>query len=130
MPSDSGYKTVLQSLFYGASGYNPAMNKFYKSILAYSISNEAKFRMEVINHFNQFGIDSTKQAFKVSKATIYRWKNVFKQSSGRLSSLIPKSRKPKKIRQMTTDPRLLEMIIELRKLHPRIGKRKIKPLIR
>lgn len=126
---DTGQQTVLRSLFSRMPGYNPSMSKHYQSILAYSISDEAKFRLEVINHFNQFGLDSTKQAFKVSKATVYRWKNVFKQSSGILSSLIPKSRRPKKIRQMTTDSRLLEMIIELRKLHPRIGKRKIKPLL-
>lgn len=80
MSSDSGYNTVIKSLFNGVPGYNPAMSKIYKSILAYSISDEAKFRMEVIDHFNKFGIDSTKQAFKVSKATVYRWKKIFKQS--------------------------------------------------
>lgn len=65
--SDSGHQTVLKKLFWQVKGYNPAMTKIYKSILAYSISDEAKFRLEVINHFNQFGLASTKQAFKVSK---------------------------------------------------------------
>jgi len=127
--SDSGHQTILKSLFWQVKGYNPAMTKIYKSILAYSISNEAKFRMEVIDHFNKFGLASTKQAFKIGKTTIYRWKNIFKQSENRLSSLIPKSRRPKRVRQMTTDIRLLEMIKDLRKLHPRIGKRKIKPIL-
>jgi hypothetical protein len=129
MSVDAGYKLRTQSLFWKVKGYNPAMSKIYKSILAYSISDEAKFRMEVIDHFNKFGLASTKQAFKIGKSTIYRWKNMFKKSKGILSSLIPKSRRPKKIRQMTTDIKLLEMIVELRKLHPRIGKRKIKPIL-
>ena len=126
--SDSGHQTVLKSLFWQVKGYNPAMSKIYKSILAYSISDEAKFRLEVIDHFNQFGLASTKQAFKVSKTTIYRWLTIFKQSKGKLSVLISKSRRPKRIRQMMTNPKLLDMIVELRKLHPGIGKRKIKPI--
>lgn len=50
-----------RNLYWGIKGYNHSMSKIYKSILAYSISGEAKFRMEVINHFNKFGLDSTKQ---------------------------------------------------------------------
>lgn len=60
---------------------------------------------------------------------MHNFKLYLTQSQGILSFLIPKSRKPKRMRQMNTDARLLEMISELRKLHPRIGKRKIKPLL-
>ena len=125
--SDSGHQTVLKKLFWQVKGYNPAMTKIYKSILAYSISDEAKFRIEVINHFNQFGLASTKQAFKVSKATIYRWFNIFKQSENRLSSLIPKKKTPINKRQMNIDLRIIEFIKQQRELHYRLGKRKIKP---
>ena len=125
--SDSGHQTILKSLFWQVKGYNPAMSKIYKSILAYSISDEAKFRLEVIDHFNQFGLLSTKQAFKVSKATIYRWINVFKQSENRLSSLIPKKKTPIHKRQMNIDLRIIEFIKQQRESHYRLGKRKIKP---
>lgn len=118
-----------KSLYWGIKGYNPTMSKIYKSILAYSISDEAKFRMEVINHFNKFGLDSTKQAFKLSKATIYRWKQCLRINHNQQSGLIPKSRKPNNVRQMMTDLRLIEFISDLRKLHPRLGKRKIKVLL-
>jgi transposase InsO family protein len=111
------------------TGYNPAMSKHYQSILAYSISDEAKFKLEVINHFNQFGLASTKQAFKVSKATIYRWKSVFKKSDGKLSCLISRKRTPINQRQMKTDLRIFEFIKNLRQLHSGIGKDKIKPLL-
>jgi transposase len=125
--SDSGHQTILKTLFYGVKGYNPAMSKHYQSILAYSISDEAKFRLEVIDHFNQFGLSSTKQAFKVSRASVYRWKKQFNDSNGKLNSLIPKSRIPKRKRIMQIDIRILEFIKQQRKLHYRLGKRKIKP---
>jgi len=98
-------------------------------MLAYSISNQAKFRMDVLKHFDIYGLASTKQAFKVSKATVYRWRRVFKQTEGKLSSLVPNSTRPKTVRQMTTDLRILEFIKRLRQLHYRIGKDKIKPLL-
>ncbi len=127
--SDSGHQTVLHSLFWQVKGYNPAMSKIYKSILSFSFSDEAKFRLEVINHFNQFGLESTQGAYKVSRASIYRWQRELKNNRGSLKSLIPKSRRPKKIRQMNTDIRLIDMIRDLRQLHYRIGKRKIKPIL-
>ena len=118
-----------RSVFYGIKGYTPAMTKIYKSILSFSISDEAKFRLEVINHFDKFGLESTQQAFKVSRASIYRWQKQFKDNQGSLKSLIPKSRRPKRLRQMNIDIKLLEFIKSIRQLHPGIGKSKIKPLL-
>lgn len=118
-----------RNIFYGVKGYNPRMSQIYKSILAYSISNEAKFRIEVLNHFNKFGLDSTVNAYKLHKSTIYRWKKRLKQAEGQSSCLIPKSRRPNNLRQMKTDIRLVEMIRDLRHLHYRIGKRKIKRIL-
>jgi len=126
--SGKGIKKA-KSIFYGVKGYNPAMSKIYKSILAYSISDEARFRIEILDHFNKFGLESTINAYKLNRSTIYRWKQRLKQSNGRVSELIPKSRKPKNLRQMKTDVRLIEMIKDLRQLHYRIGKRKIKPIL-
>ena len=118
-----------KSIFYGIKGYNASMGKIYKSILAYSISDEAKFRHQVIEHFHQFGLDSTMQAFKVSRASIYRWQKQFIDSQGQLKSLVSKSRAPKRRRSMTTDIRILEFIKSLRLAHYRVGKDKIKPLL-
>ncbi len=121
------YQSPVKSLDLKMTGYNPAMSKYYQSILAYSISNEAKFRLEVINHFNQFGLASTQPAFKVSKTTIYRWIGIFKKSKSKLSSLIPRKKTPTHKRQMKTDLRIFEFIKNLRQLHSGIGKDKIKP---
>lgn len=118
-----------RSIFGSVRGYNASMSKTFKSILAYKISDEAQFRLEVINHFKTYGPRSTKDAFKVSRATIYRWTKQFNQSQGRLQSLIPQSRSPLRRRKMETDLRILEFIKSTRQLHPRIGKDKIKPLL-
>ncbi len=127
MATDSGYKTSVISIFYGVRGYNPKMTKHYSSILSYSISDQARFRLEVITHFDKFGLDSTKQAFKLSKATVYRWRNSFKKSKGILSSLVPKRKTPITKRQMQTNPIVLKFIKDQRQQHSRLGKRKIKP---
>lgn len=118
-----------RSIFGIIPGYTSAMSKTFKSILAYSISDEAKFRMEVINHFKTYGLESTKGAFKVSRASIFRWKKEFRESKGMLKSLISKSRVPRHKRQMKTDVRILEFIKNIRSLHYKIGKDKIKPFL-
>ena len=52
-----------------------------------------------------------------------------KDSGGNLSSLIPKSRAPKRKRRMEVPAGVIEFISNLRKEHPRLGKEKIKPLL-
>lgn len=105
------------------------MSKTFKSILAYSISDEARFRKGVVDHFCQFGLESTKQAFQVSRASVYRWQKQFNDSQGRLESLVSKSRAPIKKRKMETNVQVLEFIRSIRQLHSKIGKDKIKPLL-
>lgn len=118
-----------RSIFSSVRGYNASMSKTFKSILAYKISDEAQFRNEVINHFIRFSLDSTKQAFKVSRASVYRWRKQFNDSGGKLQSLVPKSTTPRRKRTMLTDIKILEFIKSIRQMHPRIGKDKIKPLL-
>ena len=48
-----------------------------------------------------------------------------KESGGRLDSLIPKSRRPMKIRTMKVNSEIVTFIRDIREEHPRIGKEKI-----
>jgi transposase InsO family protein len=52
-----------------------------------------------------------------------------KDSQGKIDSLVPKSKRPKKVRQMKVSPEIISFIRDLREEHPRIGKDKIKPLL-
>jgi len=54
---------------------------------------------------------------------------MLKQSNGKLNSLIPKSRRPKRLRKMMIDHEIVSFIRSIREEHPRIGKEKIKPLL-
>ena len=127
--SKIGEPTVLHHLFYGVAGYNPAMSKTYKSILSFSLSDQAKFRSEVIKHFKKHGLKSTQSAFKLSRATIYRWRQRLTVSGGQLKSLIPQSTRPKQVRSMETDNRVIDFIRQQRLLHYRLGKSKLKVLL-
>ncbi|QLG69885.1 MAG: Mobile element protein [Candidatus Woesebacteria bacterium] len=60
---------------------------------------------------------------------MYRWRKRLKQSGGKLSSLIPLSKAPKRKRQMMVNPKIVDYIAFLRENHPCLGKRKIKPLL-
>jgi len=105
------------------------MRNTYKNILNFFNNNEAQFRLEVIKFFEEFGLKPTQKAFGVSKATLYRWRKRLSQSGGKLTSLIPLSKAPKRKRQMMVNPKIVDYIAFLREKHPRLGKRKIKPLL-
>ncbi len=105
------------------------MKKSTLSILNFSQSQVAQTRLKVIDFHNKYGAKATIDAYSVSKATIYRWKKRLKDAGGRLESLIPDSREPKRKRQMMTHPLIIKFIKDLRKQYPRLGKEKIKPLL-
>lgn len=99
------------------------------SLYQYDTTKVAQYRLEAIKFFEEFGLKATKKAFKVSKTTLYRWRKRLRDNQGRLSSLIPQSTRPKRVRRMMTDPKIVSFIKDLREEHPRLGKEKIKPLL-
>ena len=87
-----------------------------RSASAFSNSEEAQFRLKVIEFSDRYGIKVATDAFNISRATIYRWKKLLKDSNGKLSSLIPKSRRPKRLRKMMISPEIVLFIRKLREL--------------
>lgn len=110
-------------------GYTSWMKKV-TSTTAFADSDTAQYRLRVIEYYQQFGITATLAAFPVKRSTIFLWQKTLKDSGGRLSSLIPRSSRPKKTRRMQTHPLVLAEICRLRKVHYRLGKKKLYPLIR
>lgn len=125
-----GVPTMLHQYFFRVKGDDSFMKNY-----PYLFQSQPKddqvvsYRLEVLSFFKEFGLAATKKAFKVSKTTIYRWKKVLADNQGKIDSFIPKSTKPKHLRRMETDPRLVEYIRKLREKHFRLGKQKIKPLL-
>jgi len=103
--------------------------KTYQHINQFDQNEVARFRLEAIKFFDEFGLKPTLSFYKVSKATFYRWKKKLKDNQGRLNSLVPLSTRPNNLRVMNTDKRIIEFIKSLREKYPKIGKDKIKPLL-
>ena len=89
-------------------------------------SEHAKFKLHCLEHFYQFGWRSTCSAFGVGKSTLYEWKKTFEDSNKSLVSLIPKKTRPKRLRSMQIDYRLVEFISSFREQYGNIDRRKIK----
>jgi transposase InsO family protein len=124
----TGVPTKVFSPFAKIKGYRRFLMISY-SLYQYDTTKVAQYRLEAIKFFEEFGLKATKKAFKISKTTFYRWRKALKDNQGRLSSLIPCSTRPKRVRRMTTDARIVGFIKDLREKHPRLGKEKIKPLL-
>lgn len=100
-----------------------------ESMRHFASSDVAKERLRIIEFYDEFGEKATKKAFKIDRKTIWVWKKRFKDNTKHLSSLVPYSTRPKRVREMKTDPRIISLIRTLRQNHPRLGKEKIKPLL-
>jgi transposase len=116
-------------LWYGTALGTKSGLKTFSEIFKFSENKEGKFRLKVIEHFARYGLASTRSAFDVSKATIYRWRKAYLDARRNQLALIPRSRKPKKARVMRTDRRIMDFIRQIRQEHYRLSKWKIKPLL-
>lgn len=98
--------------------------------LGFNSNDKAKLKLRVIEVFERSGLEATRLAFPgISRRTIYRWRKKFIKSEKKLSSLLPLSSKPKRVREMVVPYQILGFIKELRKKYPRISKYKIKPFL-
>lgn len=120
--------TRLHTLIYKLKVYNSSMYHLINS-KRFNQSDTAKLRLEILEYHSKYGTQPTIDAFKVSKSSIFRWKKMFVKSKRNIYSLIPKSTRPNKVRYMNIDIRIVEYIRELRDIHPRLGKEKIKPIL-
>jgi putative transposase len=100
--------------------------KTLENSLNFDKSDPAKFRLHVLEHYYKYGWKPTVEAFKVGKSTLYDWKKSYEDSGKALLSLVPKKTRPKRVRQMTTDWRLVQFIREFREQRGNIGREKIK----
>lgn len=89
-------------------------------------SDPAKFRLHVLEHYYQHGWKSSCSAFKVGKSTLYDWKKTYEESDRSIVSLIPKKTRPRRVRSMKVDHRLVEFIKGFRQQYGNIDRRKIK----
>ena len=112
----------------GKGNYNTLM-KLISNSLKFSVSDCAKFRLHVLDHYFKHGIRSTCDAFNLPRSTVYDWRKAFISSKRKIISLVPKSTRPIKTRQMITNPNLVEFIKSMREEYGSLSKYKIKPFL-
>lgn len=98
-------------------------------LISPKLSDPAKFRLHVLDHYYKYGYKSTCDAFDLPKSTLYDWKKMFEGSGKKPFSLVPKSTRPHHTRKMTTDYRLVEFIKAMREECGNVGKDIIKPFL-
>jgi len=91
---------------------------------------EVERRVRVLTFWQKHGIAATRDAFGVSRATLYRWQKELNDQCGNINALDPKSTAPHHRRQRHIPPLLEAAIIRLRTEHPGLGKKKLAPLLR
>jgi len=127
MPSDFHHLEYIKPKY--SHGRYIALMKLITNSLKFDLSDPARFRHKILLHYYQFGWRSTVDAYEVSKTSLYRWRSDYEKSQKRLNSLVPRSTKPRKLREMKTDWRLVEFLREFRKTYGNLGKEKIKPFL-
>lgn len=91
---------------------------------------EVKRRVEALRFWEKHGLEAAIDHAKVNKRTLQRWKASLEASRGDVNALDPKSTTPKKRRFRDIPPDLEERIIWYRTTYPRIGGKKLTPLLR
>jgi len=96
----------------------------------YMISEKAKRKAKILTFFDRYGLEATREAFGVSKTTLYRWKESLLTDNGKLECLNDRSKAPHRRRKREVNEKAISYIIDQRKLHYRIGKKKLAALLK
>lgn len=87
---------------------------------------EIERRIEIITFFKKHKIEATRDAYKVSKSTIYNWIKTLEENGGDITSLASRSKEPKKKRESKVSEEIKRFIVKYRYEHPRVGQVVIK----
>ena len=95
----------------------------------YMITEQALKRCRILAFWEKHGDEATTEAFGVSRRTLYRWQAALHKTGGKLEGLNARSTSPLIKRTRTVAEHIIDRIITLRTLHPRLGKEKLHALL-
>jgi len=99
------------------------------SLRRFDESEVAKQRLKIIRFYERYGDAATKEAFGADRKVIHVWRKRLRQSEGRIGALAPDSTRPRRLRRMQSDERIVKFIREYRHKYGRLGKEKLKVLL-
>ncbi|MBI5414406.1 transposase [Candidatus Peregrinibacteria bacterium] len=111
----------------GIKGFISVANLAFKD--QYMITEEANFRVKVLEFWKKYGLEATMDAYHLKRRTLFLWKKKLREGKGKLESLNPQSRARKRKRKRLWPLHVLGEIQKLREEHPNLGKDKIFPLL-
>lgn len=91
---------------------------------------QAKQRCRILTFWDKYGDTTTQEAFKVSRATLFRWQKALRQGNGKLESLNSQSRRPKNKRRRIVSDKVKDFIIRERKFDFKLSKDKLSVLMK
>lgn len=103
--------------------------KTLNTSLTFESSDVAQFRLKVIEFYYRYGLHPTLDAYNLKSSTVYDWIKAFELSGKQLVSLVPQSTRPKTVRKMEVDWRLIVFVEQVRKKYGNVGARIIKPFL-
>ncbi len=115
--------------FKGTSGW---LYMWERTIRFRSMRNkqEVARRAKILEFWKKHGEQATKDAFGVSRRSLFRWQATLGERHGHLDALDPRSTAPKERRKRKVLPEVEAFIIREREAHPRLGKKKLSVLLR
>ncbi len=96
----------------------------------YMITEQAKERCRILAFWEKYGDVATKEAFKISRPTLYRWVSALEKGGGKLEALNKKSTAPKNKRKRVILKQVQDFILAERKFDPHLSKDKLSVLMR
>jgi transposase InsO family protein len=94
------------------------------------ITEQAKERCRILAFWEKHGLLATKEAFRVSRPTLFRWQKALKRNGGKLEALNKTSTAPKKRRKREIPESIKNFIINERKFDPQLSKDKLSVLLK
>ncbi|KKU19701.1 MAG: Integrase catalytic region [Parcubacteria group bacterium GW2011_GWA2_46_10] len=93
------------------------------------ITPKAEEHARILTFWKKHGTAATKEAFGVSRPTLFRWQAALRKGEGRLETLRPQSTAPRSKRQRVIPQPVADLIIKERS-YEKIGKEKLAVLLK
>lgn len=112
----------------GTKGFVTAWNDMIR--FRYMITGEAKRRTRILAFWERYGLAATKEAFQVSRATLFRWQKRLKEVQGKLEGLNKKKTAPIHRRKRLIPEEVKNFILKERLFDPHLSKDKLAVLMK
>lgn len=116
------------NIFKGTKGFLLLRDRMLR--FRYMITKEATTRVHILAFWEKYGTEATTEAFKVSRATLFRWQKKLGDGHGKIESLNKTSTVPKRKRKRVVGEAVKTFILTERQFDYRLSKDKLAVLMK